>query len=116
MISRLLEKNWKRLTQWTWLEQSISTGGGLPVAEGTMTMLKAHKTVVYLSADAATLANVAEGQDKTASGWQASSVDNKEDFNKTNKEKFEGCSYYEKEILYKMTDITKTLSFQTPSQ
>ena len=95
----------------------ISTGGGLPVAEGNMAMLKALGTVVYLSADAATLAErLQEDGTRPLLAGKQDAIDNKRDFNKANKEKFERISQLlrERDPVYGMADITIDTSFQTP--
>ena len=95
----------------------ISTGGGLPVAEGNMAMLKALGTVVYLAADAATLAErLQEDGTRPLLAGKQDAIDNKRDFNKANKEKFERISQLlrERDPVYGMADITIDTSFQTP--
>lgn len=95
----------------------VSTGGGLPVEEGNIAMLKALGTVVYLATDADTLAErLQEDGTRPLLAGSTSPVDNRKDFNKANKEKLERISQLlrERDPVYRMADITIDTSFQTP--
>ncbi len=95
----------------------VSTGGGLPVGEGNMAILKALGTVVYLAADADTLAKrLQEDSTRPLLAGATQPIDNKRDFNKAKKEKLERISQLlrERDPVYRMADITIDTSFQTP--
>lgn len=108
----LLEKTVEMLERHTTM--IVSTGGGLPVGEGNMAILKALGTVVYLAADADTLAErLQEDSTRPLLAGAKQPVDNGEDFNK---EKLERISQLlrERDPVYRMADITIDTSFQTP--
>lgn len=95
----------------------VSTGGGLPLEEGSIQILKALGTVVYLAADADTLAErLQEDSTRPLLAGPTRPVDNKKDFNKANKERLERISQLlrERDPVYRMADITIDTSFQTP--
>jgi shikimate kinase len=82
-----------------------------------MAILKALGTVVYLAADADTLAKrLQEDSTRPLLAGATQPVDNKKDFNKAKKEKLERISQLlrERDPVYRMADITIDTSFQTP--